>query len=145
MSPRQIRWVVWFLRITLSAVFLSAVADRFGLWGPPGSPQIAWGDFQHFLKYTAQVNSFAPRAFIPFLGWTATIAELVLGIWLLAGFKLHWAAYASAVLLLAFAVAMTISFGIKSPLNYSVFPDAAAALALGALAQLKKEQPCHND
>ena len=27
-----------FLRFALAAGFLSAVADRFGLWGPPGTP-----------------------------------------------------------------------------------------------------------
>jgi hypothetical protein len=27
-----------FLRLALAAGFLSGVADRFGLWGPPGTP-----------------------------------------------------------------------------------------------------------
>ena len=31
----------WFLRIALSASYLSAVADRFGAWGGPGSPGVA--------------------------------------------------------------------------------------------------------
>jgi hypothetical protein len=29
-----------FLRLALAAGFLSAVADRFGLWGPPGTPGV---------------------------------------------------------------------------------------------------------
>jgi hypothetical protein len=29
----------WLLRVGLAATFLSAVADRFGLWGRPGIPE----------------------------------------------------------------------------------------------------------
>jgi uncharacterized membrane protein YphA (DoxX/SURF4 family) len=100
---------------------------------------VAWGDFGHFMEYTARVNSFAPHSLIPLLAWSATIAELVLGIWLLAGVALRWAAYLSALLLLAFAMAMTASFGIKSPLDYSVFTAAAAAFALAAVSQTQRE------
>lgn len=30
------------LRLALAASFLAAVADRFGLWGAPGAPGLAW-------------------------------------------------------------------------------------------------------
>lgn len=30
----------WFFRLVLSFAFLSAVADRFGLWGGPGAPEV---------------------------------------------------------------------------------------------------------
>lgn len=139
MRTGKTQWIIWWLRITLSSAFLSAVADRFGLWGAPGSGHVAWGDFGHFLQYAGRVNSFAPRALIPLLAWAATVAEFVLGIWLLAGIRLRWAAYLSAALLLAFALAMTVSFGVKSPLDYSVFTAAAAALALGALSETEKD------
>ena len=46
----------WFLRIALAAGFLSAVADRFGLWGPPGTPGVAWGNWSEFLDYVAALN-----------------------------------------------------------------------------------------
>src|SRR5437899_12739196 len=36
----------------LGASFLSAVADRFGLWGPHGAKNVSWGDFAHFVEYT---------------------------------------------------------------------------------------------
>jgi hypothetical protein len=26
------------------------VADRFGLWGPYGAKNVAWGDFAHFVE-----------------------------------------------------------------------------------------------
>ncbi len=35
----------WFLRIALAAGFLSAAADRVGLWGAPGTPGVAWGEW----------------------------------------------------------------------------------------------------
>jgi uncharacterized membrane protein YphA (DoxX/SURF4 family) len=139
MMNGRLQWVTWCLRVALSAAFLSAVADRFGFWGPPGAPHVAWGDFNHFVQYTARVNSFAPRALVPALAWAATIAEAALGLWLLVGIALRWAAYLSAALLLAFALAMAVSFSIKSPLDYSVFTAAAAALALGVLCETEKQ------
>jgi len=32
-----------FLRLALGISFLSAVADRFGLWGVYGQPNVSWG------------------------------------------------------------------------------------------------------
>src|ERR1044071_4265663 len=56
----------WFLRIALAAGFLSAVADRFGLWGPAGAANVAWGAWQAFVDYVAKLNWFAPPASTPF-------------------------------------------------------------------------------
>jgi hypothetical protein len=50
-----------FARLALGFSFLSAVADRFGLWGALGAPHVAWGDFAHFITYTATLNWFLPR------------------------------------------------------------------------------------
>ena len=122
-----------FLRLALAASFLSAVADRFGLWGPPGKQGVYWGDFEAFVAYTEQVNSFLPKILGPTLAWTATILEIVLGLALIVGFRVRLTAAASGVLLLAFSLAMTISFGIKAPLDYSVFSAAAGAFLLAVL------------
>lgn len=115
-----------FARLALGAAFLSGVADRFGLWASRGG----WKGFGDFERYTAQVNSFMPAATIPFLAWAATAAEFSFGLALVVGFHLKWTALGSAVLLTLFGTAMAISFGIKSPLDYSVFSAAAAALLL---------------
>ena len=123
------------LRIALAAGFLSAVADRLGLWGAPGTPGVAWGDWSHFLTYTGKLNWFAPAGLVPVLGLLATFAEVALAILLLAGIKLREAALASAALLLCFAVTMTLAGGIKGPLDYSVYTAAAAAFYLGATAR----------
>src|SRR5215217_4345449 len=56
-----------FLRLALGLAFLSAVADRFGLWGSAGTRNVAWGDFAHFTQYTGQLNPWAPVALIPTL------------------------------------------------------------------------------
>ena len=129
MSAREFnveRWAILYARIALGAAFLSGIADRFGLWGK----NVGYGDFAHFVKYTAEVNSFMPAFTIPFLAWAATVAELVLGIALISGVWPRWVALASALLLFLFGTAMAISFGLKSPLDYSVFSASAAALLL---------------
>ena len=115
-----------YVRLALGAAFLSAVADRFGFWGKYG----AWGNFATFEQYTAQVNSFMPAFAIPFLSWAATAAELSLGIGLILGVWQRWVALGAAALLFLFGTAMAISFGIKSPLDYSVYSASAGALLL---------------
>jgi len=120
------RLAILYARIALGAAFLSAVADRFGLWGKYGG----WGNFANFTTYTAQVNSFMPAFIIPSLAWAATLAELSLGIALIFGVWPRWVAFGAAALLFMFGTAMAISFGIKSPLDYSVFSASAGALLL---------------
>ena len=143
MSAREFkveRWALRYARIALGAAFLSGIADRFGLWGK----NVGYGDFAHFMQYTAQVNSFMPAFTIPFLAWAATVAELVLGIALISGLWLRWAALGSALLLVLFGTAMGISFGLKSPLDYSVF-SASAAAVLVALRSSGSASPSPHD
>ncbi len=123
----------WFLRLTLAAGFLSAVADRFGLWGPPGASNVAWGDWQSFVEYVAILNWFAPEPVIPALAWAATLAELLVALGLLIGWQLRWVALAGGLLLLSFAVTMTMALGIKAPLDFSVFGVAAGAFLLAVI------------
>src|ERR1700749_1507104 len=125
MYPKKL--ALLYARITLGVGFLSGIADRFGWWR---GRNVGYGNFDGFLSYTAKVNFFMPASSIPFLGWAATIAELVLGVLLLCGLWLRWTALASAVLLVLFGTAMAISFGAKSPLDYSVFSASAAAILL---------------
>jgi putative oxidoreductase len=121
------RWVFLYLRLALGASFLSGIADRFGLYT---GRNVGYGNFAGFVEYTAKVNSFMPASTIPFLAWTATVLELAFGLALVLGIWLRWAALGSSALLLLFAIAMAISFGIKSPLDYSVFSASAGALVL---------------
>ncbi len=124
----------WFVRITLAVAFLSAVADRFGLWGPPGATNVAWGGWVPFLDYVAVLNPLVPPSLIPALGGIATAAEIGLAVGLLVGWKLRWFALGSGLLLVAFALAMTFTMGIKAPLDYSVFSAAGAAFVLAIIS-----------
>ena len=128
------RVAVLYARLALAASFLSGIADRFGWYS---GRNVGYGNFQGFLNYTAKVNSFMPASTIPFLGWSATFFEFSFGVLLLLGLWTRWVALGSAALILLFGTAMAISFGIKAPLDYSVFSASACAL-LVALYEEKK-------
>ncbi len=83
---------VLYARIALGTAFLSAVADRFGLWQ---------GTFD----------------------WGST----TLGVLLILGLWSRWVSLGSAILMAMFGTAMAISFGLKSPMDYSVFSASGAA------------------
>ncbi|HET6206054.1 MAG TPA: MauE/DoxX family redox-associated membrane protein [Terracidiphilus sp.] len=138
------RWGRLYARIALGAAFLSAVAGRFGLWDRKIDMKYFFVDF---FKYAAEVNSFLPAGTIPAIAWTATAAETSLGILLIAGLWKRWTYLASAVLLALFGTAMAISFGPKSPLDYSVFSASGAAtvLALDAWKQRAIANPAQHE
>jgi uncharacterized membrane protein YphA (DoxX/SURF4 family) len=121
-----------FLRLALGISFLSAVADRFGLWGAYGRPNVSWGNYARFVDYTAKLNWFLPASIIPALANMSTAAETLLGILLVVGWRTRITARLSGVLLSIFAAAMTLALGVKAPLNFSVFSAAGGALLLGA-------------
>ena len=121
-----------YLRVALGAGFLSAVADRFGLWGAFGTPSVAWGNFHNFLAYTAKLNPWFPASWIPTVGWTATLCEICFGAALIIGYRTRMAAVLSGLLTLAFAIGMVFGVGIHAPLNYSVFAVSASAFLLAA-------------
>jgi putative oxidoreductase len=136
-SGRKVNWERWgilYARLALGAAFLSGIADRFGMYT---GRNVGYGNFAGFVNYTAKVNSFMPAFTIPFLAWAATAAEFFLGILLILGLWPRWVALASALLLALFGIAMAISFGIKSPMDYSVF-SASAGAALLALHSNRK-------
>jgi uncharacterized membrane protein YphA (DoxX/SURF4 family) len=132
---------VLYARIALGAAFLSAVSSRFGLWDRAFDLK----HFANFIQYTAEVNSFLPTAAIPLLAWAATVAETSLGILLILGLWPRWVSLGSAILLAMFGTAMAISFGLKSPMDYSVFSASGAAvlLALHGFRQDSKQALKH--
>ncbi len=85
MKISELKIIEWFLRLSLSAGFLSAVADRFGLWSKELS---AWGTWGSFIAYTQKINPLIPQSVIPFLAGTATFLELIFAVGLLSNFKL---------------------------------------------------------
>ncbi len=123
-----------FLRLALGISFLSAVADRFGLWGVYGQPNVSWGNNARFVDYVAKLNWFLPAAMIPVLAVMATAAETLFGLLLVLGWKTRITALLSAVLLITFAVTMTMALGVKAPLDASAFSAAGGALLLATCA-----------
>lgn len=121
-----------FLRLAISLSFLSAVADRFGMW--PAEVSV-WGNWQSFVDYTAVINPWMPVTIIPALASIATFAEIVFALFLLRGFKTELFAKSSGVLMLLFALSMTFSIGIKSGFDYSVLTASAAAFGLSILKE----------
>lgn len=124
-----------YLRIAIGLAYLWEVADRLGILGAHGQPHVGWGDWQHFTDYARQVMSFLPSGIIPFFAIVATIGEGLFGALLLTGLYTRAAAIGSGILSFCFALAMAISFGIDSPLGYSVFTLSAASFLLATLPE----------
>ncbi|MCQ9641649.1 DoxX protein [Chryseobacterium sp. WG14] len=122
---------VFLLRIALSAGFLSATASRLNLWGSQSS---GWKNFVH---YTAETNSFLPQYLVPAIAVLSTVAELSIGILLLVGYRINKVSLCASILTLLFAVAMSISFGVKEPLDYSAFVFSAGAFLLSTFSHYK--------
>ncbi len=129
-GTRYMGLITVYLRIAVGIDFLSAVADRLGLWGPPGTPNVSWGNFHNFLAYTAKLSPWFPASWIPTVGWIATLCEILFGVGLIIGYRTRMAAVLSGFLTLAFALAMAFSLGIHAPLDYSVFAVSAGAFLL---------------
>jgi uncharacterized membrane protein YphA (DoxX/SURF4 family) len=118
------------LRIGLALGFVSAVADRFGLWGTFGQPNVEWGNFSRFVEYTRTLNWYLPAGMILPLGVIATVAEVFFGPLLIVGWHTRTAALLSGLLLTTFGVAMTLALGVKAPLNFAVLTGIGGALLL---------------
>lgn len=117
-----------YLRLALATAYLSSVASRFGLWGK----DMGWGNFENFLAYTAKLNPFLPLSLIPTVGWVTTFAETALAVLLIVGLRIKETAILSGVMLILFAIGMSLGESVKSPLDYSVYTASAASFLLAA-------------
>ncbi|WP_337085300.1 DoxX family membrane protein [Elizabethkingia anophelis] len=127
MKARQ-NIAVFLLRIALAAGFLSAVSSRLNLWGSKSS---GWSKF---VRYTAEVNSFLPYSWVSSIAVLSTLAESSIGILLLVGYQIRKTALCAVILTVLFGIAMSISFGCKEPLDYSVFVFSAGAFLLSTFS-----------
>lgn len=134
-EDRLIRAASWLVRLTLAAAFLSAVADRFGLWGSYGNEGVVWGNIENYEAYVALLNWYLPANLVSPVGWIATICEIMIAAGLLIGWQLRWFALAAGILLTLFTTTMLLAFGPKPPLDYSVASAASAAYLLFAVNQ----------
>jgi hypothetical protein len=131
LTKGRVPWVATSVRLIIGIAFLENVIDRLGFIGPPGAPGVSWGDFAHFVAYTAQVNAFAPAELIPALAVLATIAEGTFALTMLLGIRVRLAAIGSALLLFVFASAMVMSE--LSEMQYGVYLMSATAWALATV------------
>lgn len=131
LTAGRVRWIATLARLIIGLAFFENVIDRLGFLGPPGAPGVSWGDFQHFITYTAVVNAFAPAAIIPTLAVLATIAEGTLGVTMLLGARVRLASVGSALLFCTFATAMVLS-GL-SQMQYGVYLMSVASWALATV------------
>ena len=129
--------IIFLLRISLGIGFLSAVADRFGFWGYPGDPAVAWGNWKNFIQYTGKLNFNASGGAVNLLGIIATGLEITFGILLIIGFKVKYISFFSGILLLIFAMEMSINTDIKSAFDASVFTASFGAFLLSVQEEFK--------
>jgi uncharacterized membrane protein YphA (DoxX/SURF4 family) len=141
-TPDRIRIVRIALRLSLAAGFLSAVADRFGLWAPFG--QGRWGSMGSFADYAHQLVPFASGWLLTVVVWAATATEATLGVLLLTGWRPKLVGAATCLVLIMFGTAMAVSLGIESPLSYSVFSAASAAAAYAILGTTSQPHTTEN-
>jgi hypothetical protein len=94
-----------FRAISVRAGFLSAVADRFGLWGAAGTNNVAWGNFNACTPNLRVLAPYFPAGLLDVAAGGATLAEIALGVALLRDVALRWTAQASAATLVVFAAA----------------------------------------
>lgn len=128
---KKVDYFALFARIAIGMSFLSAVADRLGLWTPLlGSDPVVWGNMDSFIAYTGVLAPWIPMQLLPLSAWGATVVEVVLGALLIIGYQKRIVALLSGILLLVFAFSMLAFSSLKAPLDYSVFTAAACALLL---------------
>jgi uncharacterized membrane protein YphA (DoxX/SURF4 family) len=123
----------FILRLALGAGFVLPVMDRLGLLGPPGAPNVSWGDWKHFIEYNHTLIPFASHSMTNVLGIIATTAESVFGVCLILGFKTRIVALGAAFLTFTFGLCMAIFIGIFAPFGYPVFVFTGAALVLSGI------------
>ena len=91
------------------------------------------GQYGRFLGVYPAVITFCASSLANIAGWIAMVLEIVFSICLLVGFKTQLVAKLTACLIASFSLSMTISLGIKSTFDYSVWNAVAAALAIAII------------
>ncbi|SDH48788.1 DoxX family protein [Chitinophaga filiformis] len=137
MNTNTINFSQLFLRLALAASLLSAVADRLGIWGPPGTVNVSWGNWENFLAYSNKLNFYVSPQIGNILAILATVLEVIFGVMFLIGYKTRLASWGTFLLMVIFALSMTVALGVKPPLSYSVWTTAGAAALLGSINRYK--------
>lgn len=131
------------LRFALGVGFLLPVLDRIGILGEPGSANVSWGNWSNFAIYANSLMPYFSPKTASFFGLIATIAEALIGMLLIVGYKIKFVAYGSFILTLIFALSMLFFVGYRVPFNYSVFVASFSSLLLACVqtGEDQKNQP----
>jgi hypothetical protein len=126
-----VTWVAgWVVAVLFAADFAGAVADRFGVFGPPGAAGVSWGSWPAFVDYTRVLLHGVPEPVASTAAVGATGAEVVLVAVLLAGLQRRWVGKAVAALLTVYLVAMASSVGWSDVARYALPVVIGGALLL---------------
>ena len=124
--------------VLLAADFAGAVADRFGVFGPPGAPGVSWGNWAVFVDYTRLLLLDAPRPLAVLAAAAATATEVTLAVLLVSGWQRRWVGKGAAGLLTFYLVAMAWSVGWGEVARYALPIEIGAALLVTACPPLRR-------
>jgi hypothetical protein len=128
-----VTWVAGrVVAVLFAADFAGAVADRFGVFGPPGASGVSWGAWPAFVDYTRVLLHGVPEPVAAMAAVGATGVEVVLVAVLLAGRQRRWVGKAVAALLTGYLVAMASSVGWGEVARYALPVVIGGALLLSA-------------
>lgn len=120
-ASRTLIWAGgWAVSVLLALDFAGAVADRFGVWGPSGTPGVSWGSWPEFVTYTQVLLGGAAAPVAVAAAVAATGVEVVLAISLMSGYQRRWTGKAAAGLLAIYLVAMALAIGLDEVATYAV-------------------------
>jgi len=87
-------------------------------------------DWQRFRDIADRIGALMMADIAHIAGLIATIAECILGLGLIVGYKVRWMGLGAAIITLTFAAFMIASSGIGAPFKYPVFVFTGAGLLL---------------
>lgn len=129
-----IKIIKLFLRFAIAASFLNASIDRFNdILGILNPEKVYWGNWSNFVAYSAVLMPWFPHWLVVTSAVIATAGEIIFALLLIIGYKTNLIGTLSGVLLLLFAIFMSLTVGLGQALNYSVFSAATAGFALGTI------------
>jgi len=120
------------LRFSLGIGFLLPVLDRIGYFGDPGTQNVFWGDWTSFAAYANLLMPYLDLQMASYVGFVATVLEVVFGILLIIGYKTRFVAYGSFMLTMIFALSMMFFLHFRAPFNSSVFVVSLSSLLLAS-------------
>lgn len=130
----RVRALVVATGVALGVLLVGSVADRFGVFGGPGTAGVSWGSYAEFVDYTRTLLPAFADAAAPIVAGAATVAEGALGVALIFAVRPRITAAATAALFTMFAAAMVTSVGFAATADYAVPVMIGGALLVSAAA-----------